>query len=55
MSVPGMPGWSHKVNKPSAELDNVLAQYRTHQNEECLPPTYALGPVETYGQPVCRK
>lgn len=55
MSVPGMPGWLHKVNKPSAEPDNVLGQCHTHQNEECLLPTYALGPVETYKQPASRK
>lgn len=55
MSVPGKPGWLHKVNKPFAEPDNVLGQCRTHQNGECLPPICAPDPGETYRQPVSRK
>lgn len=53
-SAPGTPGWSHKVNKPSAEPGNVLGRCHTRQNEECLAPTCALGPEETYRQPMSR-
>ncbi len=50
MSVPGKPGWLHKVNKPFAEPGSVPGRCHTHQNAECLPPACAPGPEETYWQ-----
>lgn len=50
-SAPGTPGWLRKVNTPSAEPGSVLGRCHTRQNEECLAPTCAPGPEETYEQP----
>lgn len=50
MSVPDTPGWSHKVNKPSAEPGSVPRRCRTHQNEECLLPTCVPDPGETFSK-----
>lgn len=55
MSALGMPGWLHKVSKPSAELGSDPGRCHTRRIAEYLPPACAPGPEETYRPYVRRK